>query len=290
MHRVSPYRHFVATESVSSATQMRKSSIAPNALLKGVVRPSKTTTYCGPTSSTKASSHGAKIEAALQLLNNIKSKGEKAILFVQYNEQVDQVSSALAANNIPATTVDQLRAGAQIAAFCKNSDTVLVLNASDETAAGSNIQAANHVIFLSSLLRDNQYTYDATMAQAIGRVRRHGQTRPIHVYRICALHTIDVDILEHREHRSNALVEPGAPMVGPPVAALELDQDSSSGDRVQLVRENGRYSLRPKFWLHRCGVDSDEQEMAKVQSWNRVAGWEDFSSQVKFSRAFAGDE
>jgi hypothetical protein len=140
------------------------------------------------------------------------------------------------------------------------------------------------------LLRDNQYTYDATMAQAIGRVRRHGQTRPIHVYRICALHTIDVDILEHREHRSNALVEPGASMVGPPVAALELDQSESKGDRVQLVKEKGSYSLRPKFWLYRCGVDADGGEMAKVQSWNRVAGWEDFSSQVKFSRAFAGDE
>jgi superfamily II DNA or RNA helicase len=238
----------------------------------------------------RASSHGAKIEAALRILDEIKSKGEKAIIFVQYNEQVEQVSSALTQHNIPATIVDQLRAGAQIAAFCKNSDTVLVLNASDETAAGSNIQAANHVIFLSPLLRDNQYTYDATMAQAIGRVRRHGQTRPIHVYGICALHTIDVDILEHREHRSNALVEPGAPMVEPPVAAMELDQSDSKRDRVQLVEEKGSYSLRPKFWLHRCGVDTDEGETAKVQSWNRVAGWEDFSSQVKSSRAFAGDE
>jgi site-specific DNA-cytosine methylase len=238
----------------------------------------------------KASSHGAKIEAALRILEDIKKNGEKAIIFVQFPEQVDQVSAALTQHNIPATVVDQHRAGAQIASFCKNTDTVLVLNASDETAAGSNIQAANHVIFLSPLLRDNQYTYDATMAQAIGRVRRHGQTRPIHVYRICALHTIDVDILEHREHRSNALVEPGAPMVGPPVAALELDQSESKGDRVQLVKEKGSYSLRPKFWLYGCGVDADEGEMAKLQSWNRVVGWEDFSSQVKFSRAFAGDE
>jgi hypothetical protein len=182
-------------------------------------------------------------------------------------------------------------AGQQIASFCQNKDTVLVLNASDETAAGSNIQVANHVIFLSPLLRDNQYSYDSTMAQAIGRVRRHGQTRPIHVYRICALHTIDVDILEHREHPSNALVEPGASAIEPPVAATELKQhDAPTKDRLQLVKENGSYSLRPKSWLHRCGVDTDEDEMAKMQSWGRVAGWEDFSSQVKFSRVFAGDE
>jgi hypothetical protein len=129
------------------------------------------------------------------------------------------------------------------------------------------------------------------MAQAVGRVRRHDQERHIHVYRICALHTIDVDILEHREHRTNALAEPGAAAIKPPIAAVELDQhDPPKGDRVQLVKENGSYSLRPKSWLYRCGVDDDEGGMVTAQDWGRVAGWEDFSSQVKFSRAFAGDD
>ena len=241
--------------------------------------------------SSETSSHGAKLEAALQLAKQIQGKGEKAILFVQYPEQVHQAAAALGQNSIASTIVNKDMAGQQIASFCTNKDTVLVLNASDETAAGSNIQAANHVIFLSPLLRDNQYSYDSTMAQAIGRVRRHGQIRPIHVYRICALHTIDVDILEHREHRSNALVEPSAPSIEPPTAAVELDQqDLPTEDRLQLVKENGSYSLRPKSWLYRCDVDTDKEEMAKMQSWGRVAGWEDFSSQVKFSRAFAGDE
>ena len=103
------------------------------------------------------------------------------------------------------------------------------------------------------------------MAQAIGRVRRHGQTRPIHVYRICALHTIDIDILEHREHRTNALVEPGAPEFERPIAAVELDQhDAPKVERLQLVKENDGYSLRPKSWLYRCGVDTDEGETAKA--------------------------
>ena len=241
--------------------------------------------------SSEASSHGAKLEAAIQLLQKIQGHGEKAILFVQFPEQVQQAAVALKGKSIAATIVGKDTAGVQIATFCQNKDTVLVLNASDETAAGSNIQAANHVIFLSPLLRDNQYSYDSTMAQAIGRVRRHGQTRPIHVYRICALHTIDVDILEHREHRTNALVEPGISEIKPPVAAVELEQhDPPTKERLQLVKENGSYSLRPKSWLYKCGVDADEDEKTKAQSWGRVAGWEDFSSQVKFSRAFAGDE
>jgi hypothetical protein len=241
----------------------------------------------------KASPHGAKLHAAIRLLRDIKKKGEKAILFVQYSEQLEHADTALQQANIDATVVtSRTTAGAQIADFCRNNntDTVLVLNASDETAAGSNIQAANHVIFLSPLLRDSQYGYESTMAQAVGRVRRHGQTRPIHVYRICALHTIDVDILEHREHRRDALTELNASDVAPPLS-LDGVHDQVEPQRVQLVRENGEFSLRPKSWLYKddVGVQSDEQKMKRMEGRDR-AGWEDFSSQVKFSRAFAGDE
>lgn len=249
------------------------------------------------TQTSSTSSNGAKIEAALLLLSNIQRKGEKAILFVQYDHQLSQVAAALFQRDIPSTIVDDpQRAGAKIASFCNqnnsshNNSTVLVLNASHETAAGSNIQVANHVIFLSPLLRDHQYSYDSTMAQAIGRARRHGQKREIHVYRICALHTIDVDILEHREHRTSAMVQLGEEDVQPPIAARELEQEASpKGERVQLVKEEDKFSLRPRSWLYRCGVDKDREAMARVQGRGRVAGWEDFSSQVKFSRAFAGD-
>ncbi|KAM0696367.1 hypothetical protein Q7P36_003613 [Cladosporium allicinum] len=246
----------------------------------------------------KASPYGAKLDAATRLLRDIKKKGEKAILFVLYSDQLDQAETALQNANVTATVVTSGSiAGEQIADFCKNNnnDTVLVLNASDETAAGSNIQTANHVIFLSPLLRDSQYGYDSTMAQAVGRVRRHGQKRPIHVYRICALHTIDVDILEHREHRRDALTELNASDVTPPLStAMDLRNgvhDQAKLERVQLVSENGEFSLRPKSWLYQddiC-VQSDEQKMERVEGRDR-AGWEDFSSQIEFSRAFAGDE
>ena len=214
----------------------------------------------------KASPYGAKLDAAISLIRDIKKKGEKAILFVQYNQprqqgqpqqhskQLDQAAKALQHAHIAATVVTSSKtAGVQIAAFCQNNnnDTVLVLNASDETAASSNIQAANHVIFLSPLLRDSQYGYDSTMAQAVGRVRRHGQKRPIHVYRICALHTIDVDILEHREHRRDALTELNASDVAPPLStAMDLlngVHDQAKLERLQLVRENGELVSDPSL-------------------------------------------
>ena len=189
-----------------------------------------------------------------------------------------------------------LNAGSQVEEFVKSSGkknqiTVMVLNASDETAAGLNLQNANHVIFLSPLLRDSQYGYDSTMAQAIGRVRRYGQKKKIHVHRIFALDTNDVDILEHRERRNNALTEQGAPSIDPPEAAKELDVHGlEKKEKTQLVCEDGHFSLRPQSWLVRCGADEDAEEVSKVKGKNRVLGWEDFSSLVKFSKTFTEDD
>ena len=248
----------------------------------------------------RATSHapyGAKIERAMDFLEEIQQKNEQAILFVQYKQQLDEVEQALADRGIPATVVGSkktrhMNAGDQIQDFRDSSkNTVIVLNASDETAAGSNLQNANHVIFLSPLLRNTQYEYESTMAQAIGRVRRHGQKNKIFVYRIVALGTIDVDILEHRERRLGALTEQGAPDIVPPPLARKLDMnDEPKPERTQLVRENGRFSLRPQSWIVRYGADLDPDEVEKVKGKNRVMGWQDFSSLVKFSRAYTEDD
>ncbi|KAF2213398.1 hypothetical protein CERZMDRAFT_30029, partial [Cercospora zeae-maydis SCOH1-5] len=158
------------------------------------------TSKMGKLKSTAPSPYGMKLEAAMQLLRKIERKGEQAILFVQFPKQLEQAATALDHYKIRGTVVRNANeAGAQLKAFRSESEdkkTVIVLNVADETAAGSNLQNANHVIFLSPLLSQTQYKYDSTMAQALGRVRRFGQTREIHVYRVVALDTIDVDILE----------------------------------------------------------------------------------------------
>jgi len=237
--------------------------------------------------------YGMKIEKVMDLLEEIHKLGDQVILFVQYATQLDEVEKALQNHRISSTVVkDSNRAGSQIAEFRASKEkTVIVLNASDETAAGSNLQNANHVIFFAPLLRDSQYGYESTMAQAIGRVRRPGQTKQIHVYRFVALDTIDVDILEHRERRLDALVEVSAPEIHPPAPAPVLNMNEEpKAERTQLVREHGRFSLRPRSWLVRCGTDDDPTELAKVRGKDRVRGWEDFSSLIKFSRAYTEDD
>ncbi|KAI7223770.1 hypothetical protein KC333_g346 [Hortaea werneckii] len=239
-------------------------------------------------------SYGAKIAEAMDILEDIERKSDQAILFVQYKEQVGQIEQALNDRNLTASVIDNTKdAGDKIKDFQENPrNTVLVLNASDETAAGLNLQMANHVIFLSPLLRDTQYLYESTMAQAIGRVRRHKQKKPIYVYRLVALDTIDVDILEHRERRIDALVERDCPPIERPSSSTVLDvNDEPKKERTQLVKDKeGRFSLRPQSWLIKCGADQQTDEVDKVKGKNRVLGWEDFSSLIKFSKAYTEDD
>jgi len=60
---------------------------------------------------------------------------------------------------------------------------------------------ANHVIFAHPYhIKGSgaQQKYEATMTQAIGRARRFGQMKEVHIYHFMTTNTIDVDIFEHR--------------------------------------------------------------------------------------------
>jgi len=62
-----------------------------------------------------------------------------------------------------------------------------------------NLTAANHVIFVSPFLASTQYKYCASKTQAVGRARRYGQKKMVHVYQFLALKTMDVNLFEDRE-------------------------------------------------------------------------------------------
>ncbi|KAK5684340.1 hypothetical protein LTS10_004207 [Elasticomyces elasticus] len=240
---------------------------------------------------TQSTPYGAKLDKAIDLIEHIREKHEQVILFIQYATQFDEVARALEDRQLPSLLVkDTGKAAAQVKQFQEDRDsTLIVLNASDETAAGLNLQNANHVIFLSPLLRDTQYAYEATMAQGVGRVRRHGQTRQIFVHRTVALNTIDVDILEHRERRTDAIAEFEGPAISAPsTATIELESNGKpKEERCQLVKIDGKYSLQPHSWL--CGGEDSNGE-ARLKGRSRVSGWTDYSAQVKFTRAYTEDD
>lgn len=67
--------------------------------------------------------------------------------------------------------------------------------------AHSNLTNANHLVFLSPVPATAKEQWDTAYTQAIGRARRFGQTKEVHVYHYLALNTIDVDLHEQWEDK-----------------------------------------------------------------------------------------
>ena len=107
-----------------------------------------------------------------------------------------------------------------------------------------NLTNANHIIFVSPLLTKTQYSYHASMTQCIGRAKRYGQQKTVHVYRFVALKTIDVDILQEREAKT--LVK----MVGP--------KGKAPADRYALAR-----NLKSEW----CLVDEQDIDDTVEAGW-----------------------
>lgn len=167
--------------------------------------------------------YGSKLSDIIALINSLPND-EQVLLFVQFEDLMIKIASALEAANISnyaLTKQDGRKMNLMMNDFQENEGPdkrkVLLLDASSEAAAGmlvlppisatglanlilySNLTNTNHVIFVSPLLTKSQQTYDSSMTQSIGRAKRFGQNKIVHVYRFLALRTIDVDILQERE-------------------------------------------------------------------------------------------
>ena len=88
---------------------------------------------------------------------------------------------------------------------------MLLLNLRDESAAGANLTAASHAIFVHPLLVNRQEEYNSCDTQAVGRIRRYGQSRVVHLYRFIVANSIDEDIFrQRREDDAPALLKNAA--------------------------------------------------------------------------------
>ena len=128
-------------------------------------------------------------------------KDERALVFVQFPGLMKKVAEAFDAHK-----VQYLEIKGSASQKSKNLETfqnvsverVLLLNVMDESASGANLTGANHAIFLSPLLTSTQEIYTACETQAIGRLRRFGQTKLVHIWRFFSRNTIDIEIFEQR--------------------------------------------------------------------------------------------
>ncbi|PGH01037.1 hypothetical protein GX51_05473 [Blastomyces parvus] len=132
------------------------------------------------------------------------AEDEQVLLFIQFPDLMETASTALRKAKISHLMIpaNDRMAPSKIAQFQTGTEKVkskvLILHLGDVSASGLNLQNANHVIFLHPLFAKSLYDYNSGMAQAIGRSRRYGQQKRVHIYHFLALKTIEVNIFEQR--------------------------------------------------------------------------------------------
>ena len=157
--------------------------------------------------------YGVKLQAVIKLVKKLP-KDERILIFIQFQDLLDQVEVALKNEKIPtarlAGTPNQR--STIIETFQQevrkdNEPRVLILNLRDESAAGANLTAASHAIFVHPLLVGSQVEYTSCDTQAVGRIRRYGQHRKVQLYRFLVSNTIDEEIFKSRRADAEELLK-----------------------------------------------------------------------------------
>eukprot|EP00398_MALV-I-01_sp_L67-1_P000403 gene403-709_t len=153
---------------------------------------------------------GSKILAIVELIEKLRvdKPGEKIIIFIQWDKIRDSLISAIesVAGFQPLVLKgDVHKRKRDISNFqhgSRQEDQVLVLSM-EESATGMNLVCANHCILVHPMCGDHKYATDCEK-QAIGRVRRQGQTKTCYLYRFFTEGTIEEDLMKkHSEELQN---------------------------------------------------------------------------------------
>jgi len=135
----------------------------------------------------------SKLERLLELLEELRAEGHRALVFSQFVGHLTLVREALAAAGISYQYLDgatpaALR-GARVAAFQAGDGDVFLISLK-AGGTGLNLTAADYVIHL------DPWWNPAVEDQASDRAHRIGQTKPVTIYRLVAAETIEAKILE----------------------------------------------------------------------------------------------
>lgn len=152
------------------------------------------------------SQFGSKLAVMAERLLEIGSKGEKAIVFCQWEDLKCKLADALGAFGVDHFQLrgNVYQRGEVLRKFQEdqgpNATPVLLLSL-EHSASGTNLTAANHVVFVHPMNTSSAERAVAYEAQAIGRCRRFGQERSeVHCWRFVVCGTIEETITtRHRQ-------------------------------------------------------------------------------------------
>jgi len=147
---------------------------------------------------------GCKLSTIIEKVKAI-AEDERVLIFVQFPDLMSKVEEALTVNGIKVLKIQgsaHQMANAmekfQRETIAKGDERVLLLELHNESASGANLTTANHAIFVHPLHVASLQKYIACETQAIGRIRRYGQKKKVHLWRFLATDTIDTTIYNDR--------------------------------------------------------------------------------------------
>lgn len=142
----------------------------------------------------------SKICKMLETLENIhtSSPSAKVIVFSQWDALRCHVSQALQERNVEHLSLqgsifDRSRT---LEHFRSDPSVSLLLLSLEDSASGTNLTVASHVFLLHPMFAHSQAKAASFEAQAVGRVRRLGQTEPVHIWRYVTSGTVEEELYE----------------------------------------------------------------------------------------------
>jgi SNF2 family DNA or RNA helicase len=147
-----------------------------------------------------------KIANIIYYLKNNLNKGDKCILFSQWDPMLNKIGKLLQEEKInvkfcTGTVYERTRA---IKDFTNDPTCNVIFLSSENAASGINLTAANKVIFIEPVHGEYQYRKDIEN-QAAGRVLRINQKRKVEIIRFIIKGTIEQEIIDENERYESKL-------------------------------------------------------------------------------------
>lgn len=144
-----------------------------------------------------------KMIQVLKIVNDVKARGEKTIIFSSFVSLLSLIGDALAERHIGFTSYTGAMSSAQrqmaMKRISQDAQCKVILISIKAGGTGLNITACNHVIIMDPWW--NPYVEE----QAISRAHRIGQSKDVHVYRILARNTIEERIVEIQNEKRETI-------------------------------------------------------------------------------------
>jgi SNF2 family DNA or RNA helicase len=181
-------------------------------VLEALLRLRQAACHPGLLDKERAGERGAKLEVLLEQLAEILDEGHKALVFSQFTSLLAILRRQLDGRKVTYEYLDGRTRKRQqkVERFQADAECRLFLISLKAGGLGLNLTAADYVYIL------DPWWNPAVEAQAVDRVHRIGQTRPVFAYRLISRDTVEEKILELQESKrelADAIVRADGSMI-----------------------------------------------------------------------------